>query len=187
MNSEYVRWKSAPDQRHCVVDALVGLDDAFALTHGGKLAPRAPVQARLHPDWPQACPHDNVANVLGLIVASDRLAAWFRTHGIAHIEPVPVTLVDQRGTAIPGPHWLLHTVDGLDALDLDGAFVEHSFIVPDEIESVLPLRLKAEAIPSDQPVFRCKHFTEIFVRRDIANALVAEGFTGLHWAELDDL
>jgi hypothetical protein len=185
MTSGYVRWKPAPDEQHCVLDSLVGLDDAFALTHGGKLAPPAPVQARLHPDWPQASPHDNVANVLGIIVASERLAAWFRTRGIAHIEHLPVTLVDHGGAPLREPYWLLHTVDCIDALELEGAVVERSFILPDEIESVLPLRLRAEPIPNDQPVFRCKHFTEVFVRRDIANALVAEGFTGLHWAELD--
>ncbi len=186
MSTKFVIWKSKPNKARCVIDRLSGVTDNFGLTHGVPLAStvEGPLNAKLHPGWLSSTTEDNVANVLGVIVASERLTMWFHSRGVAHLEYLPVTLFNHHGEEAERL-WLIHPINCVDALDFEGAAVEPSFFVPDEIESIMPLRLRPNAVPTDQPLFRCKNFTEIFIRSDFANALSSEGITGLSWVPLD--
>ena len=188
--SKFVVWMNEVGDYDCVLTDFEGLDNTFPLLAGTPLQETFPADARfsMNPDLPNnMLTPDSVQNTNMVIVASERLAGFFREQKVPYVEYLPVTIFDHKGKPIDGEFQIIHPVEPVDGLDLTDCEVEYSFILPDQIESLRPLKLKEDDIPEDRVFFRCRGFADrIFVRRSLAEAITQAGFTGIKWRELVD-
>lgn len=190
MSSNFVIWKYKSVTGGCALKDLKGLERAFRLNNGSSLQQDFPPDVALHmdPDYPDdLLVTDNVLNADQVIVASARLRECVQAHAPAEVEYLPVTLMDHKGRAASKEHCILHPIKPVDAIDKDQSVFETGLIDPDDIESFEKLVLDETRIPADRSLFRLQGFWGLtLVRRDLADALEREGFSGLAWQAVQD-
>jgi hypothetical protein len=187
---EYVIWKYKSVPFACVLKPLVGLEKSFRLLEGVPLQNGFPgtVQFHMDPDFPNdlVLP-DNLLNPDFCIVASGRLAAALRARNVAHVEYLPVTIIDHKGRAASTECVIVHPVEPVDCIDTAQSVFDCSRINKTRINSFKKLVLDTTRIPADRKIFRLKGFWKaVVVRLDLMQALSKEGFTGLGWLPIQD-
>lgn len=185
----FVYWDSLQHKRDASLTDLVGIEHTHPLVSGvpyGDAIPSA-VSFSMRPDEPKRTRlTDSPPNTSSVVVASGRLADFFRQQNVPDVEYLPVTILDPSGAPTPAPYWILHPVHPVDCLDLDGAGARYSAILPGEIAQVERLRLHEDRVPPEKVFFRARSFTRVvLVRRALADAISARGFTGIDWMALD--
>ena len=190
MNDDFVIWKYATVPSACVLKPLVGLDKSFRLLEGVPLHNGFPTTVQFHmdSDFPNdlVLP-DNLLNPDFCIVASDRLAAALKARNVAHMEYLPVTIIDHKGRTASSKHVIVHPVEPVDCIDAAQSVFDLSRINKNRINSFKKLVLDTTRIPADRQIFRLKGFWKIvLVRLDLAQSLGKEGFSGLGWLPIQD-
>lgn len=190
MSGNFVIWKYQPVDGGCALKDLKGLERTFRLNDGTPLSQEFPPDVAFHmdPDYPDdLLVTDNVLNADMVIVASARLRECVQAHAPAAVEYLPVTLVDHKGRAASKEHCIIHPIHPVDAIDKDRSVFETGLIDPDAIEAFQKLVLDESRIPADRALFRLQGFWDLtLVRRDLADALQREGFSGLRWLAVAD-
>ncbi len=70
-------------------------------------------------------------------------------------------------------------------VDLQASVYSKSEIVADKLQDVQKLVLDPDRLPKDRPLFKVLGLTRaVFVRRELAQAITAKGFTGAGWTEV---
>jgi hypothetical protein len=119
------------------------------------------------------------------IVISPRVRDFLQARDVGHVEYLPVKIIDHRGRVASRDYTIAHPVGPVDCIDMKKSkFVWDPEM--DEMESLRRVVLREDRIPSDRHLFRlAKFYQPVVVRRHLAQALDAEGFTGIRWTELN--
>lgn len=188
--SNYVIWSDTTGNYECSLTDFRGLDKTFPLVAGRTLAATFPADASFSMD--PADPDntllsDSLSNTNRVIVASQRLTDFFKESEVPCLEYLPVTIYDHKGKTIDERYTILHPVDPVDCLLLDGVEVEYSRILKEQISDLDKILLDEERIPTDRVFFRCLNFNKvILVSRNFSKAISQSSFTGFEWLELNE-
>ena len=188
MNDDFLIWDSAVVPNACCLAQLVNVDDQFELPKGIPRAATFPSDAAftMDPDFPNdMLLTDNLVNTDRLVIASARLKTFLESQALQRVEYLPVTILNHKGRSASRDYFIVHPVE-LDAcVDLGASDVEWSIIDPASIDSVTSLVIDEHALDPGVALFRPKPFYDIvLVRRPLAEAIDAQGFSGIRWIEL---
>lgn len=190
MAGEYLIWWHRRVPHACVLNELTGLDRQFRLNNGTPLAADFPPGVALHmdPDFPDdLLVTDSLRNADMLVVASDPLADVIRKFATSGVEFLPVKIIDHKGRSLAGPFHIVHPIDPVDAIDRERSVFEEDLLEPGAIESIDKLVLDPARIPPDRAFFRLAGFWDAtLVRRDLADAVIQSGATGVRFLDVDD-
>ncbi|HSN97579.1 MAG TPA: DUF1629 domain-containing protein [Candidatus Nanopelagicales bacterium] len=189
-NSDYVVWGYRDEGNSCLLEPPAGLDRQWELYEGSPTLSRLPpdVRLRMSDDHRRniGLP-DNVMNLGTLIIASERLSAFLQVRGLKHVEYLPVTLINHKGRVASRSYSIVHPVHPQDCLDRQKSGCTYSNISPGDIIEVKRLVLDVTKIEPDIELFRIKDFGfPVIVRRSLADAIQAAGFTGVLFTEFDE-
>jgi hypothetical protein len=173
-----------------VLQDFKGVADKYPLHDGEPMAATFPADAafHLHPDFPDNLMlQDSLSNSDMCLVISQRLKDAVQALAPPRVEYLPVAIVDHKGRKLREPYFVLHPVDPIDCIDRQASEAEFDAILdPDAIESVQRMVLDETAIAPERTLFRLKHYWgAVVLSRAMAASLMAGGFTGVRWLELD--
>lgn len=190
MNANYVLWQFKSVDEACVLKDITGIDQQYRLNDGTPLAREFPANVSFHmdPDYPtDLLLVDNLLNADMLIVASTRLKEFLEARHLEKIEYLPVHIIDHKGRDTGGDYFIVHPVEPVACVDENASVFERDFLMPDAYSSFEQLVLDESRIPPGREIFRLQGFWDLtLVRRDLAEALEKEGFSGLGWLELSE-
>src|SRR5262249_14134071 len=99
---------------------------------------------------------------------------------------LPLEIVNHKGRVASRDHFIVNALRIVDAIDDAASNVETSRLVPGAITGCDRLVLRQGVVPKDAILFRLRGRPEVMLlRRDVADRLVAAGFTGLRLIEPD--
>jgi hypothetical protein len=142
----------------------------------------------MNPNFPDDLALEDAAyNLDNQLVVNGRLRAFLEAQEAPDLEFLPVALVNHKGRTEKEPYAIVNLLRHVDAVDKDAT--EHSWNALDDTAmiGVKNLTVDPERVPDDAVLFRLVHMTDVIaVRRDLAEALSAEGFTGLAFTAFSD-
>lgn len=190
MKSNYVIWQFKSVDGACVLKDISGMDQQYRLNDGTPLAREFPANVSFHmdPDYPtDLLLVDNLLNADMLIVASARLKEFLEARDLEKIEYLPVHIIDHKGREASNGYFIVHPLEPVTCVDENASVFERDLLMPDAYSSFERLVIDESRIPPGRQIFRLNGFWDLtLVRRDLAEALDQEGFSGLGWLELSD-
>lgn len=177
-----------PSAHAGILGLLKHVEDDYELIEGVPRQETWPSDAMFDLDADFGIKLDDVMKCLGsLLVVSDRLRAFLEAEDLAHLEMLPVTLMDLKGRPVETPYSIVHPIHHPDALDTDASGVTFNSIVPEDIDEVERLALIPGSIEPDRKVFRLERYTDpILFERGLAERIEAEEFTGIGFAPIHE-
>jgi hypothetical protein len=189
-SSSFVIWKTVMRDGFCVCEGLEKVEDTHELKRGASMADRFPADARfsMDPDYPKDIKlGDTIRNDDGLILVSKRLKETIEAGGIDKVEFLQVTIINHKGRLASTEYFIVNPVEIRDAIDLHQSDVQWNAINPNLISSCSRLVLDDEKIDPNLKMWRLKFFPRrVLVRRDLADAILTEQFTGVAFTEVAD-
>lgn len=187
MSEKYLKVKRASKPRFgCILDKLTGLPKMRPLWRGEPLAVGFPsdVEFAMNPEFPDnTVLTDQLNNRSHLIIASDRLAEFFKRLGSPTIEFLPVTIRDHKGK-IAAKYTIVHPLGVVDCLN-EAASQAKRAPGSDTVMAVRSLVVIGDALDFSRPIIRVARFPDgLLVRSDIAAGIVKEGFSGIDFEEI---
>jgi hypothetical protein len=188
MNQDFLIWKYRSVPHACVLNQITGTDKTVELRRGLPLRADFPadVGLHMHPDFPNdiALP-DNVLNSDLLNVVSARLREFLESRDLASVEYLPVAIIDHKGRPASTEYFIAHPIEPVDCIDRQQSVFVENKIVKGAIRSMTKLAIDAARIPANRAMFKLKGFSDItLVRRELAQALDQQNFSGLGWTEI---
>jgi len=188
--SNYVIWKYVSVPFAAVLKNMSGLEEVFRLQDGTPLQEGFPedVAYHMHADFPDdLLLLDNMLNVKDLAVISSRLKQAIESRRIPEVEYLPLRIVDHKGRIASADYFIVHPLAPVDCIDREQSVFDEDLILPGSIDSFEKLVIDDSKIPEDRQIFKLEGFWDItLVRRDLAQALDAQKFSGLGWLEIED-
>lgn len=182
-----VIWRHNPGNKYCVTLVLEGVERPWEISKGVPRAHDFPPGAQFSMDKQfkkQVALSDNIANSEGMAVISAPLRKFLEEQKLTQVEYLDVTLVDHKGKSVKEKYCILHPTVVVDCIDTQNSNVTWNAIDPDMISSIGNLVFKPNSIDPGLAIFRPKHKERrLFVRRDLADAIKAKGFTGVMFLE----
>lgn len=189
MSADHVIWRSVAGTKYCALGPLAGVPKQFQINQGISRADGFPKDARfeMNKRFPkQVALPDSALNAGGLVVVSGRLKDFIEARSPRDIEYLPVSIINHKGRNAGVPYWVLSPLAIVDCIDQGASDLMWNAIDPKSISAANKLVLDVKAIPADLLLFRMKFFEDLVVlRKDVADAIVAEGFTGVHFVRVD--
>ena len=129
---------------------------------------------------------DMLRNPDDLFIVSAKMAALLEKEGEDFLELLPVTILDQRKQVAAVDYFAVNVLTVHDCVDIYKSDVTWD---PDNLDLIKALRhlilFEAKIDPKDR-LFRAKYLpTTVFVRADLARAILAAGLEGVKIAQLD--
>lgn len=190
MKSDYVIWRAKYVPNVCALDEFKGVDKQWEFSEGVPRASTFPEDAvfTMDPDSPyDTLLADNLPNTKMLIVGSRKLKEFIEEQKTKEVEYLPVTILDHRGRVASRDYFIIHPIRPVDCLNLDECGARWSSLDETSISRVKRLVINESKINRKRVLFRAKYFEKaILVRRNLAEAIDAKGFTGIRWVELTD-
>jgi hypothetical protein len=187
VKSNYLVWAMKRVPNACVLDELSGVDEEWKLTKGTPLADGFPQNAvfRMDPEFPNnTVMTDSLRNTDLLIVGSLKLAQFLQSRQANGLEYLPVAIANPKKKIVSKDYCIIHPTDPVDCLDVAKSGARWSKIDKQSINAVKKLVLQEDKIDPKREVFRLQSFFDvILVKRDLAEAMDAQGFTGIRWIE----
>lgn len=185
---DVVIWSFTKVPRAANLYELKGLEKSFRLSKGVPLLGGFPsgVAFHMNPDFPgDSVLPDSVDNVKEALLVSERLHRFLVAAALPKVEFLPVSVIDHAGLVASSKHVIVHPIEPVACVDLQASVFGTSEIIADKLQDVQKLVLDPERLPNDRPLFKVQGLTRaVFVRRDLAQAITAEGFTGVGWTEV---
>jgi hypothetical protein len=186
--TDYVVW-DIEEVPHCfVLDQLKGVDLDVELRTGVPCSESFPPDAvfTVDPDFPNDIRlADTFDNSKRLVIASGALKDFIASWNPVAVEFLPFTILDHKSRPA-GKYFIVHPVHPVDALNPTESGAKRSKRNPDWIERVKMLVLDEDKIDRTRSVFKLKgYYNCVLVRRDLADAISKQGFTGIKWTECE--
>jgi len=182
---EYVLWYSEDRGNSCAILKPQRVPRSFELTGGIPRAKDWPddVFSKMDPDYPQNIKlEDSLINTDDLIVSSRPLKEFLEGRGVPCVEYLPITIMNHKDRVASKDYFIIHPVGLQEGLDVDKSGCEWSLIDSDTIDDVEQIVIRPSKIDPNVPLFRLKYYYyPIFVRSDLAEAIINAGFTGIGW------
>jgi hypothetical protein len=192
MTANYVFWRPLAGDKFCSVGALLGVPDAFEVTRGVSREGGFPADAHfeMNPRFPdQVALPDGLVNLDRLVVVSPTLRDFLADQvlaQLAQVELLPVTILNHKRRDSGAPYAIVNPLTIVDVIDVGASSLEWNSIDPTLICTCDQLVLKDGGVPGDPLLFRPKFLeTRVLLRRDLADAIRAKGFTGISFVEID--
>lgn len=190
MDNTYLVFETAEIPHVCVLSELMGIEKPYQLRNGVPLADSLSGEAafKMDPDYPtDTVLADCLINRHRQFIASSRLKAFLETRRLVDVEYLPVDIIDHKGRPIKQPYYIVHPIHPVDCLDIEKCGAKWSRIDKTAIQKVEALVIDASKVDPKREFFRPKHFHwVILVRSDLADAIDAQGFTGIRWIDPKD-
>lgn len=189
MSARHLVWRTNPGKKYCGLQGLRNVPRQFEINRGISRAHGFPADAHftMNKAYPkQVAVSDSLENMDDMVVVSAALRDFVETQAPRSLEILPVRIINHKGRDVGQPFWILNPLEIVDCIDQAASKVRFGALDPTEIVTYEKLMLDPSAIPADLLLFRPK-FLEgaVMVRRDVADAIVAKGFTGLAFIEID--
>lgn len=188
MSADHLVWRATTGGKYCVLKGLSGVRKQYEVKRGVSRANGWPDDAhfKMDEDYPkQVALADNLSNMDDIVVVSNTLKELVEGRAPPSLEILPVRVINHKGRDAGAPFWILSPLAVVDCIDLAASNALFGALNPAQIVGLDRLVLDPARIPADLPLFRAKNLElRVLVRRDLADAIVAEGFTGLLFAEL---
>ncbi len=187
---DYVIWDVDMPPGYCVCMGLDGFDEGYKINYGQPVGEDAfPDTAffTMSRDFPKDIQlADNVKNT-GKILVSEALKTALTSMVEGEVEYLPVKIINHKGRVASDAYFVVNVLDFCDALDQEKSDIVWNSINPNLISACYEIVLHEDRIPLTLAMFRLKYFpTKVIVRRDVAERLEEEGFTGLRFIEIAD-
>jgi hypothetical protein len=177
-------------QKSCVLTALQGVEDDYELLEGISRINGFPEDAyfNMDDDFPRNLQlEDFLLNENSLLVISDRLKAFLEAKKLKNNEFLPVHVVNHKGRKVREPYYIFHQVELQDCIDVSKSDLILNAIDPETFSFVYKLIIDETKIDPDVTVFRMKRYAELPIfKRDLAEGIQSEGFTGIRFGEIED-
>lgn len=192
--SDYVLWRVDVGRKHVTVEALHGggdVMDAGAFARGRPMSDGFPDDAYFTVD-PAAkkatIVPDSVMSLSGVPLVSSTLKALIEEAEPAETEFLPVQIRDEKGKkTLADDYWIVHPTSVVECIDLEASEVVWNKIDKTLISSCAQLVIDEDRIPEGLKLFRAKHLPgEVFVHRELAEALEGAEASGVSFLELDE-
>ena len=189
MTAEYVIWTWIPNVKHsAVLGNFVDFSNDHLFRRGNPFNDTFPAEAKLqfNLDFPRDTVRtDNLGNTHGILVLSERLCEFLMKRNVTAVEYLPIGILDHKKKLISEKYFIAHTINNVDCLDVAASKAEYSLILPERVDWVGQLVLDPNRVDPERQLFRIKNFADqALVRRDLADAITAAGFTSIGWKEL---
>lgn len=189
MQASFVQWDTAVVKHGAVVMRLNDVERRHALADGESFEAIFPANANFDfdPDLKRnTVLVDFMLNKEDVLLCSERVKDFVQARHPAKLEYLPVTVLDHKGKPVGAPYFILHPVDPPDCIDRAHSKLTMSDFDPDDIWEAEHLVIDEAKVPADRLIFRPKAYNSvILLRRELAQDLVAAGFTGAGWKEID--
>jgi hypothetical protein len=186
--NDYVVWQFEEVPHALVLDRLQGVDRDFELKLGVPRAESFPPDAAfaVDPDFPNDIGlADAFDNTHRLVVVSGKLKEFIDSFHPAEVEFLPVTIFDHKSRPA-GKYFIVHPINPVDALDPTKSGAKWSRLSKKVISGVEKLVLDADKVDRSRLLFKLINFSHcVLVRRDLADAISKQGFTGVKWTECE--
>jgi hypothetical protein len=130
---------------------------------------------------------DNLWGPGGHRVISARLKDFIEARKPTGVEFLSVSIINHKGKVASADYFILHPVRILDCVDQKRSTFVWNPIDKDLIASCSELVFDLAAIPEDALIWRPRHlYYDVFVQRRLADDIVAGGFTGVRFKEIEE-
>lgn len=189
MTFQYLFWAAADTDDVVRLSELKGFDEDFELEDGIAHAHDYPDDAHfdMNPDFPDSTVlADRLNNSSSLVVISPRLTDFVKKHAGGQVEFLATRIINHKGKLVPERYSIVNPIGQVPILDLDQCDVMEESTT--RIERMGAFVVIPSAVPADRPLFRPEKLARyVLIRRDLAKAIDAAGFTGNRWVETSEL
>ncbi len=183
---DYLVWEEEASDVFCTLNYLLNVEKDYELYEGISRINSFPSDACFHmyKDKPKAIKlSDNIENITDVPVISQKLMEFVKSYKPKSVEFLPVTIFNHKGRVASKNYFIMNPLIVQDCIDLEKSKVK--WWTKDSIVSWKKLILDTKQIDNTLLLFRAKyHPITIFIRRDFANAIEKEDFTGIEFDEL---
>lgn len=181
-------WQATVARGDCTVTSLQNFGEAFAIRDAVRCADRFPDDAffAMNPENPKDINlPDQVYNHERLLVVGQPLRSLIEEIG-GEIEFLPVAIRDHKGHVASRDYWIVNPLTTLDCLDVGASdltvnAIDQSFSGCDALAFI------DDRVPAGATLFRPSRFlTPIVCRENIAERVMARGFSGVRFVEADE-
>jgi len=170
----------------CSLQDIENMAEPLMLRKGVRLEPW-PADVRLHmdPNFPKALQlPDCVKNLASAIVVSARLKEFIEAAKPAHVEYLPVTIMNHKGKVASSEYFIINPYKLQDCIDQKASTIDWNAIDPTLISACTNLVLDEKRIEKNAKVFRLKHYpTKVLFARELADEIKKAKFTGIKFIE----
>ncbi len=189
IDSPYL-WCDRTAGKYCVLDGLHSVPDSHEIQFGISRATGFPHDAHycMDPEFKkQVALSDNLWGPGGDRVISAKLKDFLAARNPIDVEFLPVSIINHKGKVASADYSILHPLRIVDCIDQKNSAFKWNAIKPDLIGSCSKLVLNLAAIPENLLFWRPRHLEhDVFVQRNLADEIVAAGFTGVRFKEVPD-
>ncbi len=186
----YQLWGEDVSSGYCILGYIEGYEDDWKLTNATSVLSEWPddVTLRMDPDFKRQIKlSDHLGNPARVIIASLALRQFLEGRGVPYLEFLPIRIYNHKRKVASEEYTLLNLLGIQDCMDMDASGVTWNSILPEYIAEVDHIVLDEDRVEEGVVLFRAKHFAEaIFVKRDLADAILADELTGVEFLELED-
>jgi hypothetical protein len=131
---------------------------------------------------------DYIKNASRLLFVSARLKEFLEKNASeSRIEFFPVKIRNHKGRLIDKPFFIANPIGAVACLDQEKSDFRWGAIAKDQVDRFRRLVLDESKIPRDLKLFRLAEQTNlVIVRRDLAQDIVDNDFTGMFFMEMED-
>lgn len=187
---EYMVWDALAGQTFASLEGLENVPKVFELKRGISRANGFPDNAtfRLNRRFPKKVQlADCMVNFERVTVASKRVRDLLVSKGAKDVEFLPVTILDHKGRAASSDHAIVNPLKVIDCIDQSRSTLSWNKIDREYISFIEALVLDPSAFSPGDVLFRAKHLvTVVFIRKDVAEELDAQGVTGAQFIPIDE-
>lgn len=123
---------------------------------------------------------DVISNQEGLLVCSQKVVGFLESQkALKNNEVLPVGIVNHKGRREKEPYFVVHQINRPKCVDHAKSEGSKSHINPEVYQSLKKVVLVESALDPEVAIFRAHECPEdVLVRSDLADKILAEGFTG---------
>lgn len=183
----YVFWHRRGVPHGCRLQAMEGYGDTWKLHDGTSLRGEVPADASfaMNPNFPDnTLTPDYLMNIDDVALVSTRLKALLESWRLPDVEYLDVKVLDHKGKSLKPPYFIVNPTGTFPILELDACGAEMDELDESMIISMKSFAVAEDALAKAPPLFRARHIPSfLLMRRDLAKAIEANGFTGSRWLE----
>lgn len=172
-----------------VVSNLTGVEKIYQFNLGlSRASGFVGAKFELNPEWPDNHkPIDAIESKYQLLIISPRFAEFLKSKKLNSVELLPVEIITKTDGSKVGDGFILHPIDAIDCLDIEGSGAEFDMMDSDSVESLEEIKLLAERIPKDRRVFRVKGLRgALFFEKSLADEISSLGLSGFKFVALSE-
>ena len=182
---DFFVWDSKDEGNTCVLSVIQKVKKTGRLSLGIELLADWPSDAyfSMDPEFPRDMGlADNLKNFNSVAIISGPLMQFLEEKGVTNTEFLPVGIINHKGKPVVGKYFIVNPIHPQDCLDVKTSEPEYYSISPTKVSNVQRLVLDPKRIAPEVAIFRVKNFgAPIVIRAELANEIVAAGFTGISW------